>query len=62
MTIAALYDNPCPFVAEYPCIVPQVADPGFDPLAMFGLVDTNIHCYEDGARRRRVCEPDRRID
>ena len=61
MTLAALYDNPCPFVAEYPCVVPQLADPDFDTLAMFNVVDTNIHCYEDGPRRKRVCELDRRM-
>lgn len=62
MTIAAMYDNPCPFEAVYPCVVPPVADPAFDPLAMFGLVNTDMHCYEDGPRRKRVCEPDRRMD
>ena len=61
MTVATMFDNPCPFDGTYPCVVPLVADPGADYLAMFGVQYTDMQCYEDGTRRRRVCETDRRM-
>ena len=56
-TIAALFDNPCPFDDTYPCVVPELADPTVDWLARYNVEYTDVHCYEDGPRRRRICEP-----
>lgn len=60
-SLAAAYGNPCPYDGEYPCVVPPVADPAFDTLAMFGVAYTDMQCYEDGRQRKRVCEADRRM-
>jgi peptidoglycan/LPS O-acetylase OafA/YrhL len=61
MTIADMFDNPCPFDGEYPCVVPDMDDGSIDYLARFGVVYTDTHCYEDRAERRRRCREDRRI-
>lgn len=56
--IAALADNPCPDDGAWPCAVPVVA-PDINWFTTYRVSDTNIHCYEDGAQRERVCERDR---
>jgi peptidoglycan/LPS O-acetylase OafA/YrhL len=61
MSIADMFDNPCPFDGEYPCVVPDMDDGSIDYLARFGVVYTDTHCYEDRAERRRRCREDRRI-
>ena len=59
-TLASMYNNPCPVWGTYPCVVPPI-HPNIDWLNVFGVPYTDIHCYEDGAARVRVCEPDRRF-
>ena len=53
--------NPCPFASVYPCSyannLPQVTD----FLTEFNVADTEMHCYEDGDSRKKVCTTDRRI-
>ena len=61
MTIADMFDNPCPFDGEYPCVVPDMDDGSIDYLARFGVEYTDTHCYEDREERRRKCRVDRRI-
>lgn len=61
MTIAAKFDNPCPFDGEYPCVVPDMDDGSIDYLSRFGVEYTDIHCYQDHEDRRRNCRVDRRI-
>jgi len=61
MTIAAKFDNPCPFDGEYPCVVPDMDDGSIDYLTRFGVEYTDIHCYQDHEDRRRNCRVDRRI-
>ena len=61
MTIAGMFDNPCPFDGEYPCVVPDMDDGSIDYLARFGVEYTDTHCYEDREERRRKCREDRRI-
>ncbi|MEQ1874209.1 MAG: acyltransferase family protein [Ilumatobacteraceae bacterium] len=56
-SIAALFDNPCPFDGTYPCVVPAIADPTIDWLTRYNAVFTEGHCYEDGPRRVRDCDP-----
>ncbi len=59
--IAEAVDNPCPDDGSYPCATPKIADNKIDWLERFGVEDTNIHCYEDGAKRIRTCTKNRRI-
>ena len=47
--------------AEVAGVVPAIADPTIDWLARYHLEYTDIHCYQDGAGRRPVCETDRRV-
>lgn len=61
MTIAAKFDNPCPFDGGYPCVVPEMDDGSIDYLTRFGVEYTDIHCYQDREERRRNCRVDRRI-
>jgi hypothetical protein len=56
-SIAELFDNPCPFDATYPCVVPAIADPTIDWLTRYNVTFTEGHCYEDGPRRVRDCDP-----
>lgn len=58
-TLASIYDNPCPVMGTYPCVVPAV-QPNIDWLTVFGVPYTDMHCYQDGPDRVPVCEPDRR--
>jgi peptidoglycan/LPS O-acetylase OafA/YrhL len=59
--VAENTDNPCPFTSAYPCSyannLPQVTD----FLTEFNVADTELHCYEDGDSRKKVCTTDRRI-
>lgn len=59
--VAEVVDNPCPDDGSYPCVTPKIADNTVDWLDRFGVEDTNIHCYEDGAKRTRTCTKNRRI-
>jgi hypothetical protein len=59
--IAETVDNPCPDDGSYPCVTPKIADNTIDWLDRYGVEDTNIHCYEDGAKRTRTCTKNRRI-
>ena len=61
MTIAATFDNPCPFDGSYPCVVPEMDDGTMDYLTQFGVEYTDIHCYQDREERRQNCRVDRRI-
>lgn len=60
-TIAEIFDNPCPFDGEYPCVTPAMDDGTIDYLGRFGVEYTDTHCYEDREERRRKCREDRRI-
>lgn len=61
MTIAAKFDNPCPFDGAYPCVVPEMDDGSIDYLTRFGVEYTDIHCYQDAEDRHQNCRVDRRI-
>ncbi len=61
MTLAEMFDNPCPFDGEYPCVTPAMDDGTIDYLGRFGVEYTDTHCYEDRKERRRKCREDRRI-
>ena len=53
--VANVADNQCPFTESYPCLIPAMIDPRIDLMKMFNVEYTNIKCYEDGAKRKRVC-------
>lgn len=58
--VASVSDNPCPFTENYPCPFPEMIDPRIDLMKEFNVEYTKVHCYEDGASRKRVCTLDRR--
>lgn len=60
-SIAADADNPCPYDWSYPCVVPTTGDQSRDWLADFGVTPSEVHCYEDGNERIKVCQRDRRM-
>ena len=59
--VAENTDNPCPFVAVYPCTSVNNLPQETDFLAKFNVADTKIYCYEDGNSRRKVCGEKRRL-
>ncbi|MEO5973583.1 MAG: acyltransferase family protein [Ilumatobacteraceae bacterium] len=59
--VANAADNSCPFSDIYPCAVPEMIDPRIDLMTEFDVQDTEIQCYEDGAKRKPVCTRDRRL-
>ena len=59
--VAENTDNPCPFAAVYPCSYANNVPQKTDFLARFKVAYTEMHCYEDGNSRRKVCTTDRRI-
>lgn len=59
--VAENTDNPCPFVAVYPCTSANNLPQETDFLAKFNVADTKIYCYEDGKSRRKVCGNKRRL-
>ena len=59
--VAENTDNPCPFVAVYPCTSANNLPPETDFLTKFNVADTKIYCYEDGKSRRKVCGNRRRL-
>ena len=59
--VAENTDNPCPFVAVYPCTSANNLPQETDFLTKFNVADTKIYCYEDGKSRRKVCGEKRRL-
>ena len=59
--VAENTDNPCPFASVYPCSYANNLPQATDFLTEFNVADTEMHCYEDGDSRRKVCTTDRRI-
>ncbi len=59
--VAENTDNPCPFVAVYPCSSANNLPQETDFLTKFNVADTKIYCYEDGKSRRKVCGEKRRL-
>lgn len=59
--VASVADNPCPFTETYPCPFPGMLDPRIELMTRFNVTDTDVQCYEDGAKRKRVCTRDRRL-
>jgi peptidoglycan/LPS O-acetylase OafA/YrhL len=59
--VAENTDNPCPFASAYPCSYANNLPQATDFLTEFNVADTEMHCYEDGDSRRKVCTTDRRI-
>ena len=53
--------NPCPFASVYPCSYANNLPQATDFLTEFNVADTEMHCYEDGDSRKKVCTTDRRI-
>jgi len=58
--VANVADNSCPFTENYPCAIPAMIDPRIDLMNRFNVVYTETKCYEDGAKRKRVCTQDDR--
>lgn len=58
--IAEASANPCPFDDLYLCDDPEQIDPKINWLSSFKVKSTNFHCYEDGVKRKRACETNRR--
>ena len=59
--VAENTDNPCPFVAVYPCTSANNLPQETDFLTKFNVADTKIYCYEDGKSRKKVCGKKRRL-
>jgi hypothetical protein len=59
--VAENTNNPCPFASVYPCSYANNLPQATDFLTEFNVADTEMHCYEDGDSRRKVCTTDRRI-
>ena len=53
--------NPCPFRSVYPCTYANNLPQATDFLTEFNVADTEMHCYEDGNSRKKMCTTDRRI-
>ena len=59
--IAENTDNPCPYASAYPCSYSNNLPQATDFLARFNVAYTEMHCYEDGEARKKLCTTDRRI-
>jgi peptidoglycan/LPS O-acetylase OafA/YrhL len=59
--VAENTDNPCPFASAYPCSYANNLPQATDFLTEFNVADTEMHCYEDGDSRKKLCTTDRRI-
>jgi hypothetical protein len=59
--VAENTDNPCPFASVYPCSYANNLPQATDFLTEFNVADTEMHCYEDGDSRKKLCTTDRRI-
>ena len=59
--IAENTDNPCPYASAYPCSYANNLPQATDFLARFNVAYTEMHCYEDGEARKKLCTTDRRI-
>ena len=53
--------NPCPFRSVYPYTYANNLPQATDFLTEFNVADTEMHCYEDGNSRKKMCTTDRRI-
>jgi len=59
--VAHVVQAPCTTYETDICPMPTSANSRGDWLNRFRVKYTEIHCYEDGAMRRKICERDRRM-
>jgi len=59
--VAHVVEAPCASSGTEVCPLPRLKDARVDWLRRYHVQYTDTHCYEDGARRKKVCERDRRL-
>jgi len=59
--VARVVEVPCPSEQSGICGIPTHKDSYTDWLQRFSVKYTETHCYEDGVKRTKVCERDRRL-
>ena len=59
--VAHTLDRPCTDDERDVCPMPVPADALYDWMQYFGVKYTDTHCYEDGVKRVKKCERDRRM-
>lgn len=59
--VAHTLDRPCAADERDVCPMPVPADALYDWMQYYGIKYTDTHCYEDGAKRVKKCQRDRRM-
>ena len=59
--VAHVAGTPCTSNQTEVCPIPTAKDSRVDWLRRYHVQYSEIHCYEDGAMRKKVCERDRRL-
>ena len=59
--VAHTLGRPCTADERDVCPMPVPADALYDWMQYFGVKYTDTHCYEDGAKRTKKCQRDRRM-
>lgn len=59
--VAHVTGNPCPGESAGTCMTPTRKDALRDWVRMYDLPYTEVHCYADGNKRKKVCQRDRRM-
>lgn len=59
--VAHVTGEPCPGQGTGTCTMPTRKDSLRDWVRIYGVPYTEEHCYEDGAKRKKVCQRDRRM-
>lgn len=59
--VAHTLQRPCAADERDVCPMPVPADALYDWMQYFGVKYTDTHCYEDGAKRVKKCQRDRRM-
>jgi hypothetical protein len=59
--VARVSGEPCPGVGSGTCTMPTRKDALRDWVRNYGVPYTEEHCYQDGYKRKKVCQRDRRM-
>ena len=59
--VAHISELPCDSFSTETCPLPKWKDSQVDWLRRYRVQYSDIHCYEDGGMRKKVCERDRRL-
>jgi hypothetical protein len=59
--VAHVSELPCDSFGTEICPLPKWKDSQVDWLRRYRVQYSDIHCYEDGGMRKKVCERDRRL-